>query len=127
MPLQGFQRSLGIVIDDVAPDVVTAHIDIDERHMNSGSAVHGGVLMALADSVGAMGGLQNLQAGQQTATLESKSNFVRGCVGSRLCAECRPVHLGRKTSVWHTVLRDDQGRICAHVWQTQLHFEADKG
>lgn len=124
MPLQGFQCALGIVIDDIAKDCVTAHIEVTECHMNSGGAVHGGVLMSLADNVGAIGALKNLGPSQRTATLESKSSFIKACAGTRISAECRPLHLGRKTSVWHTVLRDDKDRICAHVWQTQLHVDS---
>lgn len=124
MPTQGFQKALGIAIDEVCRDFVTAHIDIEDQHINSVRAVHGGVLMSLADSLGAMGALQNLGPTQKTATLESKTNFMRPCTGSRITAECRPLHLGRQTSVWHTIVRDEDGRVCAHVWQTQIHIDA---
>ncbi|WP_292326357.1 PaaI family thioesterase [Mesorhizobium sp.] len=124
MPTQGFQKVLGIELDEVSPERIAAHIDIDHRHANSGGAVHGGILMSLADSLGAMGALQNLGPTQRTATLESKTNFVRACVGARITAECQPLHVGHQTSVWHTVVRDEDGRICAHVWQTQIHFDA---
>lgn len=124
MPTQGFQNTLGIELDEVSPERVAAHVEIDDRHINSGGAVHGGVLMSLADSLGAMGALLNLGPTQRTATLESKTNFVRSCAGAKITADCRPLHLGRQTSVWHTVVRDEEGRICAHVWQTQIHIDA---
>lgn len=123
MPTQGFQKALGIELDEVSPECIVAHIDVEDRHINSGGAVHGGILMSLADSLGAMGALQNLGSKQRTATLESKTNFVRPCTGARITAECRPLHLGRQTSVWHTVVRDEDGRICSHVWQTQIHMD----
>ncbi|MBB6414323.1 PaaI family thioesterase [Mesorhizobium sangaii] len=124
MPTRGFQKTLGIQLDEVSPECITAHIDIENRHINSVGAVHGGILMSLADSLGAMGALQNLGPTQRTATLESKTNFVRPCAGARVTAECRPLHLGRQTSVWQTVLRDEDGKICAYVWQTQIHIDA---
>ncbi|RWE19639.1 MAG: PaaI family thioesterase [Mesorhizobium sp.] len=124
MPTQGFQKALGIELDEVSPDRIAAHIEIENRHINSGGAVHGGILMSLADSLGAMGALQHLGPMQRTATLESKTNFVRACEGAKIVAECRPLHIGRRTSVWHTVVRDVHGRICAHVWQTQIHIDA---
>ncbi|MFC3320540.1 PaaI family thioesterase [Mesorhizobium cantuariense] len=124
MPTRGFQKTLGIMLDEISPERITAHIDIENRHINSVGAVHGGILMSLADSLGAMGALQNLGATQRTATLESKTNFVRPCAGARVIAECRPLHLGRQTSVWQTVVRDENGKICAYVWQTQIHIDA---
>ncbi|MER9859098.1 MULTISPECIES: PaaI family thioesterase [unclassified Mesorhizobium] len=124
MPTRGFQKTLGIELDEVSPECITAHINIEDRHINSVGAVHGGILMSLADSLGAMGALQNLGSKQKTATLESKTNFVRPCAGARVTAECRPVHLGRQTSVWQTVLRNEDGKICAYVWQTQIHIDS---
>ncbi|WP_084779948.1 MULTISPECIES: hotdog fold thioesterase [unclassified Mesorhizobium] len=70
------------------------------------------------------GALQNLGSTQKTATLESKTNFVRPCAGARVTAECRPIHLGRQISVWQTVLRNEDGKICAYVWQTQIHIDS---
>ncbi|MEX3937125.1 PaaI family thioesterase [Paraburkholderia phymatum] len=125
MPLRGFQRALGITLDMVSPNHICAHIAVGEQHVNSGGVVHGGVLMALADSLGAMGALQNLRPSQRTATLESKTNFVRPCCGTRISAECTAVHIGRQTSVWQTVLSDERGAPCAYVTQTQLHIEVD--
>ncbi|MDX2388457.1 hotdog fold thioesterase [Sinorhizobium medicae] len=124
MPTQGFQKFLGIVLDVVSPECISAHIEVDDRHINSVGAVHGGVIISLADSLGAMGALQNLGSTHRTSTLESKTNFVRPCLGARISAECQPLHLGRRTSVWHTVVRDGEGRTCAHVWQTQIHTDS---
>ncbi|WFU51682.1 PaaI family thioesterase [Sinorhizobium terangae] len=121
MPTQGFQKNLGIVLDKVTKERIIAHIDIEGHHINSAGAVHGGVIMSLADSLGAMGALQNLGATYITSTLESKTNFLRPCVGVRISADCQPLHLGRNTSIWHTIVCNDGGRICAHVWQTQIH------
>lgn len=125
MPTQGFQKILGIVLDDVTKERVTAHIIIEDRHINSAGAVHGGVIMSLADSLGAMGALQNLEPTYITSTLESKTNFVRPCVGARISGECQPLHVGRRTSVWHTVVRNEGGLICAHIWQTQMHTDSN--
>ena len=123
MPTQGFQQTLGIVLQAVEPRRIVATIAIGDRHLNSAGFVHGGVLMALADSLGAMGAVQNLAPGRRTATLESKTNFIAAGRGSRVVATCTPVHVGCRTSVWHTVIEDDDGRPIASVTQTQLHVE----
>ena len=69
--------------------------------------------------------MQNVDPGQSTATIESKTNFLRPARGSRLLADCRALHVGRRTSVWQTTIRDDEKRIVAIVTQTQLHFTPD--
>lgn len=114
---------LGIVLDEVTKERITAHINIEDHHINSAGAVHGGVLISLADSLGAMGALQNLGPMHVTSTLESKTNFVRPCVSESISGECQPLHVGRRTSVWYTVVRNERGLICAHIWQTQIHSD----
>jgi uncharacterized protein (TIGR00369 family) len=120
-PTQGFQRLLGLELGEVRPDVVSAVVRIGPGHLNSVGFVHGGVLLALADSLGAMGALQHLAAGQRTATLESKANFIRPAGGPLLSARCTPLHVGRRTSVWTTTL-ESGSQMVASVTQTQLHF-----
>ena len=121
-PTQGFQRLLGLELREVRPDCVSAVVRIGPQHLNSVGFVHGGVLLALADSLGAMGALQHLAADQRTATLESKANFIRPAGGSLVEARCTPLHVGRRTSVWQTTIESDSGRMVASVTQTQLHF-----
>ena len=83
--------------------------------------LHGGALMAFADTLGACGTGLNLPAGAGTTTIESKTNFFRaGSVGATLVAECVPLHRGRRTMVWQTQVRDDGGRLLAQVVQTQI-------
>jgi uncharacterized protein (TIGR00369 family) len=121
-PTQGFQRLLGLELRDVQPDIVSAVVRIGPHHLNSVGFVHGGVLLALADSLGAMGAVQHLAPDQRTATLESKANFIRPAKGRLLSARTAPLHIGRRTSVWNTTLENDSGQVVALITQTQLHF-----
>lgn len=122
MPARGFQKHLGLAVEEIGPDVVAASVAIAERHLNSVGSVHGGVVMAIGDSLGAMGALQHLAPDQRTATLESKTSFIVPAGGPSLRAVCRPVHIGRRTSVWSTSVLNGAGRLVAVVTQTQLHF-----
>jgi 1,4-dihydroxy-2-naphthoyl-CoA hydrolase len=122
MPRQGFQRLLGLSLRNVAPDAIDAEIEIRPEHRNSVGGVHGGVLLSLADSLGAMGAVQHLGPHQRTATLESKANFVSAARGAVLVGLCRPVHVGQRTSVWMTRIVDGDGRLVSIVTQTQIHF-----
>jgi 1,4-dihydroxy-2-naphthoyl-CoA hydrolase len=82
--------------------------------------LHGGVLMALADSLGGLCAFLNLPEGAAgTTTIESKTNFVRAVRGGRVHGVARPLHAGRMVIVVDTELRDDEGRLVARVTQTQ--------
>ncbi|MGI9052134.1 MAG: PaaI family thioesterase [Ilumatobacteraceae bacterium] len=82
-------------------------------------ALHGGAVMAMADSVGGICAFLNLPAGATTSTIESKTNFFRGVREGELHSTTRPLHVGRTTIVVQTDLHDDRGKRVAQVTQTQ--------
>lgn len=76
--------------------------------------------MALADTCGGWCAFLNLPAAATgTATIESKTNFLRPVVSGYVEAVSRPLHVGRTVIVVDTDLRDDQGRLVARVTQSQ--------
>jgi uncharacterized protein (TIGR00369 family) len=114
-------RWMGITITLAEPDRVVAELVVREELCTSGDIIHGGAIMAFADTVGALGALVNLREGQGTTTIESKTNFFAGSpVGTRLIAEASPLHRGRRTQVWETRITNAQGRLVAKVTQTQM-------
>jgi 1,4-dihydroxy-2-naphthoyl-CoA hydrolase len=117
----GLPRFLGMTVTSAEPDRVLAELIVSEAHCTVGHTIHGGAIMAFADTLGALGTVLNLRDGQSTTTLESKTNFFAGApVGSRLLAESVPLHRGRRTQVWETRLIGEAGRLVAKVTQTQL-------
>jgi len=112
---------MGIVLVDATPERVVATMTVRPDLCTTGDAVHGGSLMAFADTLGAVGTFMNLTEGARTTTIESKTNFVGAArVGSTLTGECTALHRGRTTMVWQTMIRNDAGKLCAVVSQTQL-------
>ena len=112
---------LGTVLDSATPDCVTGHLKIDEHHCTSGHIAHGGTVMALADTLGAVGAFLNLDPGQRTTTVESKTNFLAPTpMGDTLSAESRLVNRGRRLMLWQTELRRGDGRLVAVVSQSQM-------
>ena len=110
-----------MTVTSAEPDRVVAELVVAEEHCTIGHTIHGGAIMAFADTLGALGTVLNLRDGQSTTTLESKTNFFAGApVGSRLVAESVPLHRGRRTQVWETRLTGENGRLVAKVTQTQL-------
>jgi acyl-coenzyme A thioesterase PaaI-like protein len=79
MPLSGFQQVLGHELRLVEPELIVADLRARPEHLNSVGTIHGGVLMAFADCLGAMGAVQHLTPTQRTATLESKNEFYPTC------------------------------------------------
>jgi 1,4-dihydroxy-2-naphthoyl-CoA hydrolase len=83
--------------------------------------LHGGAMMALADTIGACATVLNLGAGAGTTTIESKTNFLAPApVGSKVTGECLPLHRGKRTMVWQTRITSAEGRLLGIVTQTQM-------
>jgi 1,4-dihydroxy-2-naphthoyl-CoA hydrolase len=124
--LPGLPRFLGMRMTDATKDRVAAAFVVEEAHCNGTGFVHGGALMAFADTLGAVAAMMNLRPGQRTTTLESKTNFLAaGPRGATLTGEATPLHRGRRTQIWETAIRDETGRLIAKVTQTQMVLEAE--
>ena len=113
----GLMSHLGMRFVEVGPDRVVAELDVRAELATIGGAVHGGTLMALADTAGAAG---TAAMGLRTATLESKTNFFAAATAGKLRAEATALHKGRRTLVWQTRVTDDGGRLLSLTIQTQL-------
>jgi uncharacterized protein (TIGR00369 family) len=114
-----FAAGLGIVLDAAAPDEIRGRMPWAPEKCTTGGILHGGVLMALADSLGGICAFLNLPSGAQTATTSSATVFTRAVRSGEVTAVTRPLHVGRSTIVVQTDLTDDSGRRVAQVTQTQ--------
>ena len=114
---------LGLRIVEASPDRVVAELEIRDDHRTFGGALHGGTLMAIADTVGAAATAINLPAGAGTATLESKTNFFAAGRAGKVRAVATPLHKGRRTQVWQTRVADDSERLLSLTIQTQMVLE----
>ena len=116
-----FAELLGIEFVSASPDRIVAEMTVREDLCTIPAVLHGGAIMAFADTLGAMGTLVNLPQGAGTTTIESKTNFVAPApVGTRVIGETTPVHRGRRTMIWQTRISTSEGRLVALVTQTQL-------
>lgn len=114
-----FSRTLGIEFTSATADEVTATMEWNAERCTAAGVLHGGALMSLADTVGAVCAFLNLPEGADTSTIESKTNFFRAVTGGHARAVARPLHVGRTTIAVRTEVTDDGGRLVAHVVQTQ--------
>ena len=114
---------LGMRFVSLEPDRVVAELTIRDNLRTVGGALHGGTLMAFADTVGAAATIVNLTDGATTTTLESKTNFFAAGRAGVVRAEATPLHKGRRTHVWQTRISDESGRMLSLTLQTQMVLE----
>jgi 1,4-dihydroxy-2-naphthoyl-CoA hydrolase len=116
-----FPGLMGLQLTEVGPDRIVATMLVRSELCTSGGILHGGAHMAFADTLGAVGTFVNLPEGKGTTTVESSTKFIGSAkVGSTITGESTPLHKGRTTMVWQTHIRNDTGKLCAVVTQTQL-------
>jgi len=122
-----FAQLLGLEVLTVTPDRVEAELRVRDELCTRPAVLHGGAVMALADTLGAIATVANLPEGATTTTIESKTNFFAAIpLGDTARAECTPLHRGRTTMVWQTKITRGDGRVAALVIQTQLVLPASR-
>ena len=117
-----FAALMGVTFTEALQERVAATLNVREDLCTLGSVIHGGAVMAFADTVGAAATIINLPEGAQgTTTIESKTNFIGAAkAGTTLHAVATPIHRGRRTQVWQTRIETAEGKLVAVVTQTQM-------
>ena len=116
-----FAKLLGIRFLSATAECVTAEMKVRDELCTRPAVLHGGAMMALADTLGGCATSINLRDGASTTTLESKTNFLApAIVGTTVRAECVAIHRGRRTMVWQTRVTSEAGKLLAIVTQTQM-------
>jgi 1,4-dihydroxy-2-naphthoyl-CoA hydrolase len=123
-----FIQWLGLRFLSAAPERITAEMMVRDELCNGSGILHGGALMAFADTLGACATVLNLPEGARTTTIESKTNFLAAApAGTKVIGESLPLHRGRRTMVWQTRITLEDGRLIGVVTQTQLVIEPRQG
>ena len=119
MPLA---RLFGVEVPQFDREKVTGTMTVREDLCTAGNHVHGGALMAFADSLAAIGAYLNLpEKNTGTTTVESKTNFLgKAESGTVLTGTATPMSIGRRLTVWQTRIEDQEQRPIAVVMQTQM-------
>jgi uncharacterized protein (TIGR00369 family) len=120
-----FPGLMGMEIKEVTPERVVATMLVRPDLCTTGETLHGGAIMAFADTLGAIGTFANLPPGARTVTIESKTNFIGTArAGTHVTGETTPFHRGKTTMVWQTQVKNEAGKLCAVVTQTQMVLPA---
>ena len=121
-----FPGLMGVTLSEASDERVVATLHVRPDLCTTGEALHGGALMAFADTLGALGTFMNLPQGARTTTVESSTKFLRAArAGETVTGVCTAFHRGRTTMVWQTLITSESGKLCAVVTQTQLVIPAD--
>ena len=116
-----FPGLMGMKILEITPERVTGAMHVRPDLCTAGNTLHGGAIMAFADTLGAVATIANLPKGARTTTIESKTNFVGSAPqGCTVVGEATAFHRGRSTMVWQTQIRREDGKLVAVVSQTQM-------
>jgi uncharacterized protein (TIGR00369 family) len=113
---------LGIVITHAAESELRAEIAVQERHMAPNGYLHAGTVVTLADTCAGYGCVANLPPGAiGFTTVELKSNHLGTAKEGTIVASAKPVHLGKTTQVWDTIVtHKDSGKTIALFRCTQM-------
>ncbi len=119
-----FATLVGVELLNARPELVRGRLDFSQNLCTTGGAIHGGALMALADTCGGICAFLNLPEGATgTATIESKTNFMRAVREGCVTANTRPLHIGRTIIVLETEITGQDGSLAAKTTQTQaFHY-----
>lgn len=116
-----FPGLMGVQLTEVSLERIVATLEVRPDLCTAGGILHGGAVMAFADTLGAVGTVLNLPEGTRTTTIDSSTKFIGGArVHTTVTGESLPLHRGRTTMVWQTSIRNADGKLCAVVTQTQL-------
>lgn len=119
-----FPGLMGVRLVEATADRMVAEMEVRPDLCTVGGILHGGAAMAFADTLGAVGTVMNLAADKRTTTTDSSTKFIAGArVNTVVVGECVALHRGRTTMVWQTSIRNDLGKLCVVVTQTQLVLE----
>ena len=120
-----FPGLMGITLTEVGAERVVATMTVRPDLCTSGAILHGGALMAFADTLGAVGTFINIPEGARTTTIDSSTKFIGGApAGTVVTGESTPFHRGRTTQVWQTQIKSEAGKLLGVVTQTQLVMPA---
>ena len=118
---QLFAGVLGVRFVEAAAERVVAELTVREELCTTPGIMHGGAIMAFADTLGGSATSLNLPPGAGTTTIESKTNFFAPArTGETIRGECVALHRGRRTMVWQTRVTSAEGKLLAMVTQTQI-------
>ena len=103
---------LGIEFTEIGADYIVARMPVDSRTVQPDRILHGGASVALAETLGSVGGSMCVDRAQfQIVGQEINANHLRPATNGHVHGRAAPIHLGRRSQVWNIEIRDDNERL----------------
>jgi 1,4-dihydroxy-2-naphthoyl-CoA hydrolase len=103
---------LGIEVVEIGSDFLAARMPVDHRTMQPDRILHGGASVALAETLGSVGGSMCVDRERfQIVGQEINANHLRPATGGHVTGHARPIHLGRRSQVWNIEITDENKRL----------------
>lgn len=114
-----FMNEFGVHIDEIKCGSVVVSIKVDpEKHFNHRHICHGGVMLALADSVL---GVTGASVGAAVATLNFSMNFIKGVhEPTTLFVTSKIKHAGHTTMVIEAEMTDAENHLIGTILTTMF-------
>jgi uncharacterized protein (TIGR00369 family) len=110
-----FVAATGLIIDDVAGDRVTGHIDVGPDHHTPWGIVHGGVYAAAIESTATIGATEAVSGeGMVAVGLTNTTHFLRSLAAGRVRVEALALNQGRSQQLWQVNVLDERNKLVAH-------------
>ncbi|OOF59856.1 hotdog fold thioesterase [Rodentibacter myodis] len=103
---------LGIEISDFGDNWLEAIMPVDNRTTQPFGLLHGGVSVALAETVGSLAGFLCVEEGKAAVGLEINANHLRPVREGKVIAKATPINLSHNIHVWQIDIRNEQDKLC---------------
>ena len=125
-PFPGLDGHIGLLIDELGPQRVVGHVDLDARHHQPHGIVHGGVYCSIVETIGSMGGSMAVPEGRIVVGVNNNTHFLASMSEGRVVAVGTPISVGRTQQLWNVeITRESDGRLVA-VGQLRLQAVAPR-
>jgi len=125
-PFPGLDGHIGLLIDELGPQRVVGHVDLDARHHQPHGIVHGGVYCSIVETIGSMGGSMAVLEGRIVVGVNNNTHFLASMSEGRVVAVGTPISVGRTQQLWNVeITRESDGRLVA-VGQLRLQAVAPR-
>jgi 1,4-dihydroxy-2-naphthoyl-CoA hydrolase len=114
-----FALHVGLVLDHASKESVKGHLDWAPERCTAGGIMHGGALMTLADTLGAVAAFLHLPEGASTATVSSSTVMMRPGGKGGVRGVATVINAGRRFITIRVDLSDEAGKPISTTTQTQ--------
>ncbi len=115
---------LGIVFTDIQPEVIKATMPVDKRTKQPLGLLHGGAIMALAETVGSTGSYNLVDRDKYNVVgIEINGNHIGNTTLKFVYAVARLIHKGQKTHVWNVDVYDEKDKHISVCRVTNMILE----